>query len=165
MAEGRRRGRGEARLTQLEQTLRRTIKGEVLFDKASRGRYSTDASIYQIEPVGVVVPRDETDLALVMDVARDAKAYSLLSLALTPERLEPLLSRVVPGPVLRYELPGLMALKFVLPQALPGGVYASLRPGLHWQKAAIWLLLDIELDSDAQGQPRLRFPQDVELKP
>ncbi|MDP3162899.1 MAG: FAD-binding oxidoreductase, partial [Reyranella sp.] len=74
MAEGRRRGRGEARLTPLEQTLRRTIKGEVLFDKASRGRYSTDASIYQVEPVGVVVPRDETDLALVVDVARDAKA-------------------------------------------------------------------------------------------
>ena len=48
----------------LEQTLRRTIKGDVLFDVASRGRYSTDASIYQIEPVGVVVPRDETDLAL-----------------------------------------------------------------------------------------------------
>ena len=54
---------------------------------------------------------DMLDLTL---VARDAKAYSLLSLALTPERLAPLLSRVVPGPVLRYELPGLMALKFVL---------------------------------------------------
>jgi len=102
---------------------------------------------------------DMLDLTL---VARDAKAYALLSLALTPERLSPLLSRVVPGPVQRYELPGLLALKFVLPQALPGGVYASLRPGLHWQKAAIWLLLDIELDSDAQGQPRLRFPQDLE---
>src|ERR1043165_8490794 len=61
----------------LETTLRRTIKGEVLFDHASRGRYSTDASIYQIEPVGVVLPRDETDLALVMDVARDAKAAIL----------------------------------------------------------------------------------------
>ncbi|MBI3199331.1 MAG: FAD-binding protein [Rhodospirillales bacterium] len=77
MAEGRRRGRGETRLTQLEQTLRRTIKGEVLFDKASRGRYATDASIYQIEPVGVVVPRDEIDLGLVIDVARDAKAAIL----------------------------------------------------------------------------------------
>ena len=64
-------------MTPLEQTLRRTIKGEVLFDKASRGRYSTDASIYQIEPVGVVVPRDETDLALALDVARDAKAAIL----------------------------------------------------------------------------------------
>ena len=59
------------------QTLRRTIKGDVLFDAASRGRYSTDASIYQIEPVGVVVPRDETDLALALDVARDAKAAIL----------------------------------------------------------------------------------------
>jgi hypothetical protein len=36
----------------------------------------------------------------------------------------------------------LNALKFVFPQALPGGVYASMHAGLHWQKAAIWLLLD-----------------------
>src|SRR5215208_8286860 len=61
----------------LEQTLRRTLRGDVLFDRASRGRYSTDASIYQVEPVGVVLPRDETDLALVLDVARDAKAAIL----------------------------------------------------------------------------------------
>jgi FAD/FMN-containing dehydrogenase/Fe-S oxidoreductase len=64
-------------VSSLEETLRRTLKGEVLFDRASRGRYSTDASIYQIEPVGIVVPRDETDLALALDVARDAKAAIL----------------------------------------------------------------------------------------
>src|SRR5436190_13595892 len=64
-------------MTSLEQTLRRTLKGEVLFDRAARGRYSTDASIYQIEPVGIVIPRDETDLALALDVARDAKAAVL----------------------------------------------------------------------------------------
>ena len=63
--------------SKLEQTLKRTLKGEVLFDRASRGRYSTDASIYQIEPIGVVVPRDEGDLALAVDVARDAKAAIL----------------------------------------------------------------------------------------
>ena len=45
----------------------------MLFDRAARGRYSTDASIYQIEPVGVVVPRDERDLALVVDIARDSR--------------------------------------------------------------------------------------------
>ena len=77
MAEGRRGGRGETRLSTLEQNLKRTLKGEVLFDRASRGRYATDASIYQIEPVGVVVPRDETDLGLAIDVARDAKAAIL----------------------------------------------------------------------------------------
>ena len=41
----------------LAQRLRREVDGEILFDAASRGRYSTDASIYQIEPIGVVVPR------------------------------------------------------------------------------------------------------------
>ena len=64
-------------MSTLEQNLRRTIKGEVLFDKTSRGRYSTDASIYQVEPVGIVIPRDEIDLALALDVARDAKAAIL----------------------------------------------------------------------------------------
>ncbi|TAJ83234.1 FAD-binding and (Fe-S)-binding domain-containing protein [Reyranella sp.] len=77
MAEGRCGGRGETRLSTLEQNLRRTLKGEVLFDRASRGRYATDASIYQVEPVGVVVPRDETDLGLAIEVARDAKAAIL----------------------------------------------------------------------------------------
>jgi FAD/FMN-containing dehydrogenase/Fe-S oxidoreductase len=39
--------------------LRKEVDGEVMFDAASRGRYSTDASIYQVEPIGVVVPRSE----------------------------------------------------------------------------------------------------------
>ena len=52
--------------------LRREIEGDVLFDAASRGRYSTDASIYQIEPVGVVVPRTEEDALVALQVAADA---------------------------------------------------------------------------------------------
>ena len=54
----------------LERALRREVRGEVMFDVASRGRYSTDASIYQIDPVGVVVPRDEADLKCIVDIAR-----------------------------------------------------------------------------------------------
>ena len=42
--------------------LRREVEGEVLFDAFSRGRYSTDASIYQIEPLGVVVARNVADI-------------------------------------------------------------------------------------------------------
>ncbi|MCL1477141.1 MAG: FAD-binding oxidoreductase [Marinobacter sp.] len=49
------------------------LAGDVLFDDASRGRYSTDASIYQIMPVGVVIPRNQADLQLAVDIARDAK--------------------------------------------------------------------------------------------
>ncbi|KPK19784.1 MAG: lactate dehydrogenase [Betaproteobacteria bacterium SG8_41] len=51
--------------------LRREVRGEVLFDRASRGRYSTDASIYQIEPVGVVVPRTEEDALTAFRIALD----------------------------------------------------------------------------------------------
>jgi len=53
----------------LAQRLRRELRGEVLFDAASRGRYSTDASIYQIEPVGVAVPRDENDALAALQIA------------------------------------------------------------------------------------------------
>ena len=49
--------------------LRREVRGDVLFDAASRGRYSTDASIYQIEPVGVVVPRTEEDALTALRIA------------------------------------------------------------------------------------------------
>ena len=41
----------------LAERLRREVDGEVMFDAAALGRYSTDASIYQIMPIGVVVPR------------------------------------------------------------------------------------------------------------
>src|SRR5215217_9147525 len=47
------------------------MRGEVLFDAFTRGRYSTDASIYQIEPLGVVVPRDREDVAAALQIARE----------------------------------------------------------------------------------------------
>jgi FAD/FMN-containing dehydrogenase/Fe-S oxidoreductase len=52
--------------------LRREVDGEVLFDAASRGRYATDASIYQIEPIGVVIPRSEEAARTALSIAADA---------------------------------------------------------------------------------------------
>jgi FAD/FMN-containing dehydrogenase/Fe-S oxidoreductase len=57
----------------LERRLRRETRGEVLFDPAARGRYATDASIYQITPVGVLVPLDEHDVSTAIDIARDLR--------------------------------------------------------------------------------------------
>jgi FAD/FMN-containing dehydrogenase/Fe-S oxidoreductase len=51
--------------------LRQNLRGDVLFDAFARGRYSTDASIYQIEPLGVVVPRDPGDVAAAVAIARE----------------------------------------------------------------------------------------------
>jgi FAD/FMN-containing dehydrogenase/Fe-S oxidoreductase len=51
--------------------LARELEGEVLFDAFARGRYATDASIYQIEPLGVVVPRTEEDVARALAIAAE----------------------------------------------------------------------------------------------
>ena len=54
----------------LEQTLKAAIGGEVRFDRLTRRIYSTDASIYSIEPIGVVFPRSADDVVAAVDVAR-----------------------------------------------------------------------------------------------
>ena len=79
-------------------------------------------------------------------VALSDDHYERLANGLTRDVAQTAISRVMPGVVHRYEVPGLRALKFVVDDALPGGVYATLHAGLHWQKAAIWVLLDLEID-------------------
>jgi hypothetical protein len=83
-------------------------------------------------------------------VTRDAEGYELLARELT----EPVVERALElGPVRRYEVPGLNALKYVLPEALGAGVYATPRAGIHWQKAAIRVLLDLDVSSPGERSP------------
>ncbi len=56
-------------MTDLEQELRRAVEGDVRFDAYSRLLYSTDASMYQMEPIGVVVPRHAGDVQAVLEIA------------------------------------------------------------------------------------------------
>ncbi|WP_309678828.1 FAD-binding oxidoreductase, partial [Polaromonas sp.] len=46
-------------------------QGELLFSPADRGRYATDASIYQVMPVGVLVPRMADDVTTALAICRD----------------------------------------------------------------------------------------------
>ena len=55
----------------LAKHLRQHAQGEVLFSAADRGRYATDASIYQVMPLGVFLPRDASDVCVAMDICRD----------------------------------------------------------------------------------------------
>ncbi len=57
--------------------LRSALEGEVLFDSFDRARYATDASLYQIEPIGVVRPRSEADVRAALAIARE-EAVSIL---------------------------------------------------------------------------------------
>ena len=49
--------------------LEAAVDGEVRFDRVSRALYSTDASVYQIHPLGVVVPTSADDIARVVEIA------------------------------------------------------------------------------------------------
>jgi FAD/FMN-containing dehydrogenase/Fe-S oxidoreductase len=51
--------------------LKGLLKGEPLFDELSRSLYSTDASIFQVQPAGVVVPRDEEDVQALVRYAAE----------------------------------------------------------------------------------------------
>jgi len=55
------------------ENLRKSIKGDVLADEYSLGMYSTDASHYQIRPVAVVLPKDESDVKKAVEIARNNK--------------------------------------------------------------------------------------------
>ncbi|MDE2803603.1 MAG: FAD-binding protein [Gemmatimonadota bacterium] len=55
----------------LADRLRRHVEGDVRFDALTRALYATDASIYQIRPVGVVLPRSLDDVDAAMTIARE----------------------------------------------------------------------------------------------
>jgi FAD/FMN-containing dehydrogenase/Fe-S oxidoreductase len=66
-----------ARVNDLEHALRRAVRGSVRFDRASKLLYSTDASMYQVEPLGVVTPLDADDVRAAVEVAGAQKVALL----------------------------------------------------------------------------------------
>ena len=59
--------------TMLAKRLRQETSGEVMTDMASRGRYATDASIYQAMPVAVFIPKTAEDIASAIQIAAELK--------------------------------------------------------------------------------------------
>lgn len=62
-------GPSEEKLLDFANELRGSFSGEIRFDRFSRRLYSTDASIYQIEPLGVLIPRNHEDVAAAVALA------------------------------------------------------------------------------------------------
>jgi FAD/FMN-containing dehydrogenase/Fe-S oxidoreductase len=61
----------ELRRESLARHLRKHLAGEVHFDAGSRRLYSTDASIYQIEPLGVVLPKSVEDIVAAVQITAE----------------------------------------------------------------------------------------------
>ena len=58
-------------ILKIEKEISSKVNGKTLFDEFSRGRYSTDASVYQIKPIGVVLPKDTNDVLNVMEYSQN----------------------------------------------------------------------------------------------
>lgn len=98
--------------------------------------------------VGDIAAGRAGDKGSVLDltlVAHSDAAYEMLHERLDADHVARLLAPVARSPVRRYTLPRLRALKYVADEALEGGLFTSLHAGMHWQKAAIWILLDADV--------------------
>ena len=87
---------------------------------------------------------DKGDTSQISVIAYDEGDYAYLAEHVTAERVGAHFSAVVRGDVVRYELPGLGALNFVMDRALAGGVTRSLPLDAHG-KCLSSLLLELEV--------------------
>ena len=131
----------------LENRLRRETRGEVLFDAASRGRYATDASIYQIMPVGVLVPRSEDDVTTALAIARDLRVPVLPRGAGTSQCGQTTGAALV--------IDGSKYLNQVL-EVDPAGLTAKVQPGIvldhlnaSLRKHNLWFPVDVSTSAQA----------------
>ena len=92
---------------------------------------------------------DKGNISNISVIAYDPKHYALLCGQVTAERVKAHFAGIVAGDVVRYELPNIAALNFVMSQALGGGVTRSLALDAHGKSLSSALLdLEIELPSD-----------------
>ena len=92
---------------------------------------------------------DKGDTSNISVIAFDAKRFPLLRDQVTAERVKAHFAGVVEGEVVRYELPSIAALNFVMDKTLGGGVTRSLALDAHGKSLSSALLdLDIELPSE-----------------
>ena len=100
---------------------------------------------------------DKGNISNISVIAYDAKDYPLLLEQVTAARVRAHFAGIVQGEVVRYELPNLSALNFVMDQALGGGVTRSLALDAHG-KSLSSALLDLDIAPRARQQAIKRAP-------
>jgi hypothetical protein len=93
---------------------------------------------------------DKGNISNISVIAYEAGNYPLIERFVTAERVKTHFSEIVHGDVMRYELPQLGALNFVLRDALGGGVTRSLALDAHG-KSLSSALLDLDLPDEEQS--------------
>ena len=96
---------------------------------------------------------DKGNTSNISVIAYDGNHYALLRREVTAERVKELFSGIVQGVVVRYEVPNIGALNFVMHEALGGGVTRSLGLDTHG-KALSSALLDMEIEDNSKSEDR-----------
>ena len=92
---------------------------------------------------------DKGNTSNISVIAFDARDFPLLQQQVTAERVKAHFAGVVEGEVVRYELPKIAALNFVMDKTLSGGVTRSLALDAHGKSLSSALLdLEVELPDD-----------------
>jgi len=94
---------------------------------------------------------DKGDTFNISVIAYDKSHYPLLREQVTAERIKALFAGIVEGDVVRYELPNISALNFVMRKALGGGVTRSLALDAHG-KGLSSALLDMDLENVTESR-------------
>ena len=106
--------------------------------------------IMKLQDIAIARSGDKGDRATLSVIARDPADYPLLERLLTAERVKAHYAGVVRGEVVRYTLPHLGAVHFVMHAALGGGVTRSLALDAHGKGLSSALLgMDVDLESKA----------------
>ena len=84
--------------------------------------------------------RDKGNISNISLIAYDSKDYELLKDRVTAEKVKEHFRGIVKGDVVRYELPNIYALNFVMQAALGGGVTRSLSLDMHGKALSSYLL-------------------------
>lgn len=92
---------------------------------------------------------DKGDISNISLIAYNPSDFQRLVDLVTPQRVKAHMADIVRGEVLRFELPGLHALNFVLHRALGGGVTRSLALDAHG-KCLSGLLLEMDVSFDEE---------------
>ena len=96
---------------------------------------------------------DKGNISDISVIAYEPGDYEFLREQVTAERVREHFADIARGPVQRYELPRLHALKFVLHDALGGGVTRAVNLDAHG-KSLSSCLLEMELPDDAKHPER-----------
>jgi len=95
---------------------------------------------------------DKGETSNISVIAHHEKDYPLLQRYVTAERVKEHFSGVVKGEVIRYEMPNIGALNFVMRNALGGGVTRTLALDIHG-KCLASAMMDMEIPEPSGQQP------------